>query len=328
MFLLVTEPVRSLSFRGLSVASNDGATIGGLLYEIYQPMAERMIRRIVEELDAEHPCHAFHVVHRHGLVPVGEAAIYVRIEASHRSEAIKMLELFMNRLKAEVPIWKSGTCAMLSVDQVCSLIDREVRPLPAVRLPLAQALGHDLAEEIRADADMPAFDRSAIDGYALPEDALPGWFHIVGEVTPGMPPFSAPASGSAVRIFTGSALPGSGVGLVMVEETESEGKRVLTRVAASRQHVRARGSQAKRGELLLQAGTRVNPGAIALLASVGVTSPLVSNTPRIMHLVTGSELVAADVDPPPGYIRDSNSPLVAALIAEAGPAALPSAPRF
>ena len=211
---------------------------------------------------------------------------------------------------------------MLSVDQVCSLIDREVGPLPAVRLPLAQALGYDLAEKIRADADIPAFDRSAIDGYALPEAAPPGWFNIVGEVTPGMPPFSAPTTRSAVRIFTGSALPGSGVGLVMVEETESDGKRVLTRVAASGQHVRARGSQTKCGEMLLEAGTRVNPGAIAVLASVGVTNPLVSHAPRIMHLVTGSELVAADVDPPAGYIRDSNSPLVAALIAEAGPATL------
>ncbi len=98
-----------LEFQGIVRGVEDGATIGGLLYEIYQPMAERMIRRIVEELDTEHPCHAFHLVHRHGLVPVGEAAIYVRIEASHRSEAIKMLELFMNRLKAEVPIWKSGS---------------------------------------------------------------------------------------------------------------------------------------------------------------------------------------------------------------------------
>jgi molybdopterin molybdotransferase len=211
---------------------------------------------------------------------------------------------------------------MLSVDQVCALIDREVGRLPAIRLPLAETLGHELAEEIRADADMPAFDRSAIDGYALPEDALPGWFNIVGEVTPGMAPFSAPGSGNAVRIFTGSALPASGVGLVMVEESQSEGKRVLTRVAASRQHVRPRGSQAKRGELLLPSGTKINPGAIAMLASVGVTRPLVSNIPRIMHLVTGSELVSADVDPPPGSIRDSNSPLVAALAAEAGPGAL------
>lgn len=97
-----------LEFQGIVRGIEDGATIGGLLYEIYQPMAERMIRRIVEELDTEYPCDAFHLVHRHGLVPVGETAIYLRIEASHRSEAIKMLELFMNRLKAEVPIWKSG----------------------------------------------------------------------------------------------------------------------------------------------------------------------------------------------------------------------------
>ena len=98
-----------IEFRGIVRDVEHGATIGGLLYEIYQPMAERMIRRIVEEIDGQHPCQAFHVVHRHGLVPVGEAAIYVRIEASHRLEAMKMLELFMNRLKGEVPIWKSGT---------------------------------------------------------------------------------------------------------------------------------------------------------------------------------------------------------------------------
>ena len=98
-----------LEFQGIVRGVERGATIGGLLYEIYQPMAERMIRRIVEELNTEHLCDTFHVVHRHGLVPVGEAAIYVRIEASHRLEAIKMLEHFMNRLKAEVPIWKSGS---------------------------------------------------------------------------------------------------------------------------------------------------------------------------------------------------------------------------
>lgn len=98
-----------VEFQGIVRGHEHGTTIGGLLYEIYQPMAARMIRRIVEGLNSEHPCYRFHVVHRHGLVPVGEAAIYVRIEASHRLEAIQMLEFFMNRLKAEVPIWKSGT---------------------------------------------------------------------------------------------------------------------------------------------------------------------------------------------------------------------------
>jgi molybdopterin synthase catalytic subunit len=98
-----------VEFRGIVRGIERGATIRGLVYEIYKPMADRLIRRIVEELNGEHPCRAFHVVHRHGVIPVGETAIYVRIEASHRSEAIKMLELFMNRLKAEVPIWKSGS---------------------------------------------------------------------------------------------------------------------------------------------------------------------------------------------------------------------------
>lgn len=98
-----------IEFQGIVRGVEDGATIGGLLYEIYQPMAERMIRRIVEQLNVAQPCQAFHVIHRHGLVPVGEAAIYVRIEARHRGEAIRMLELFMDRLKAEVPIWKSGS---------------------------------------------------------------------------------------------------------------------------------------------------------------------------------------------------------------------------
>jgi molybdopterin molybdotransferase len=69
--------------------------------------------------------------------------------------------------------------------------------------------------------------------------------------------------------------------------------------------------------VLLDVGAVINPGAVALLASVGATRPLVSTPPRIMHLVTGSELVAADSEPPPGFIRDSNSPLVAALLSEA-----------
>lgn len=98
-----------LEFRGVVREVEQGERIGGLLYEIYEAMAERTLRQIADELDAEYPCLTFMIVHRHGLVPVGEAAIYVRIEARHRGEAIRMLELFMNRLKNEVPIWKTGT---------------------------------------------------------------------------------------------------------------------------------------------------------------------------------------------------------------------------
>ena len=206
---------------------------------------------------------------------------------------------------------------MLSVDEVWSLIDREVSPLPPVHVPLDQSLGRRLVGEILADADMPAFCRSAIDGYAVAEGSKPGLFRIIREVRPGMKPFLAPEAGEAVRVFTGSALPESGVGLVMVEDTDSKADRALTRVAATRKHVRLRGSQAKRGDVLLPAGAVVNPGTVALLAAVGAAEPLVSAEVRVAHLVTGSELVPANSEPPPGFIRDSNSPLVAALLAEA-----------
>jgi molybdopterin molybdotransferase len=207
---------------------------------------------------------------------------------------------------------------MLSVDEVWSLIDRESRPLPPVRVPLNESLGRRLAMEIVADADMPAFCRSAIDGYALPEGSGEGSFRIVSEVRPGMPPFSPPKAGEAVKVFTGSALPESGIGLVMIEDAAVEADRVLTRVAATRRHVRMKGSQAKWRDVLLPAGAVVNAGAVALLASVGATEPLVSPEARVAHLVTGSELVCANSEPPSGFIRDSNSPLVAALLAEVG----------
>lgn len=207
---------------------------------------------------------------------------------------------------------------MLSVDEVWSLIGRELSPLPPVHVPLGGSLGRRLVAEILADADMPAFCRSAIDGYAVPIGSEPGLFRVIGEVRPGMEPFLAPAAGEAVKVFTGSALPESGVGLVMVEDTDGDGDRVLTRVAATRAHLRLKGSQAKRGDVLLPAGATINPGTVALLASVGVAEPLVSPSLRAAHLVTGSELVPAESEPAPGFIRDSNSPLVSALLAEAG----------
>ena len=121
-----------------------------------------------------------------------------------------------------------------------------------------------------------------------------------------------------MKIFTGSALPESGIGLVMVEDTVAEAGKVMVRVPATRRHVRLKGSHARQGDVLLPAGDVVNAGAVALLASVGAVEPLVSPEARVAHLVTGSELLSEDSKPPPGFIRDSNSPLVAALLAEVG----------
>ena len=90
---------------------------------------------------------------------------------------------------------------MLSVDEVWSLIDREVSPLPPVRVPLGESLGRRLVGEILADADMPAFCRSAIDGYAVPEGSEPGLFRVIEEVRPGMKPFARSGCGRGSEGF-------------------------------------------------------------------------------------------------------------------------------
>ncbi len=97
-------------FWGVVRAEEKDRRIAGLIYEIYEPMAERLIRRILEELHAAHPCLAARVIHRHGVVLAGEPSIYVRVSSRHRAAAFRVLEEFMNRMKNEVPIWKTGTC--------------------------------------------------------------------------------------------------------------------------------------------------------------------------------------------------------------------------
>lgn len=95
-----------VEFRGVVRGSEDGRTIKALNYEAYAGMAEQTMRRILEELAAEHPCLRAIVIHRHGVVPVGDTAIFVRVEAGHRAEAFALLAAFMDRLKKDVPVWK------------------------------------------------------------------------------------------------------------------------------------------------------------------------------------------------------------------------------
>lgn len=101
-------PGAVVEFRGIVRANEDGAPISALIYEAYPPMAARQIREILGELSVTMPCLSALVIHRFGIVPSGETAVYVRIEATHRGEALAMVAEFMNRLKRDVPIWKTG----------------------------------------------------------------------------------------------------------------------------------------------------------------------------------------------------------------------------
>lgn len=98
-----------VEFRGLVRATERDHRISALIYEIYETMAHRQIREIFEQLNHEHPLLAVHVIHRYGIVPVGQPSIFVRIQSKHRGEAFSALEKFMNRFKIDVPIWKTGS---------------------------------------------------------------------------------------------------------------------------------------------------------------------------------------------------------------------------
>ena len=210
---------------------------------------------------------------------------------------------------------------MITVAELWTRLDALATPLAGERIPLADAHSRILREPILAPEDQPPFDRSAIDGYLVHADQAPGIVTLVGTVTPGSPPPpAAPALGTALRILTGSALPADCAALVMQEDTRpgpSTGQRELLQTPSIR-HIRRRASQARAGDTLLSPGQRLGPGALALLASVGATTPLVHRRVRVAHLVTGGELVAPDQTPAAGQIRDSNSTLIASLLADAG----------
>lgn len=208
---------------------------------------------------------------------------------------------------------------MLTVNEVWAKLDALAVSLPEERVPLAGAAGRVLREVVCAPEDQPAFDRAAIDGYVARLDTPCGVrLRICGEIAAGGLAPAPPEGGEAWRLFTGSAVPAGEVGLVMREDTERvEGDVIFRRVPAV-DWIRRRASQARAGAELLPAGRVLNAGALALLASVGVVEPLVSRRPSVVHLVTGGELLAPELPPVAGCIRDSNSTLIAALLAESG----------
>lgn len=205
---------------------------------------------------------------------------------------------------------------MTTIAQLQALLDAQVSPLPPRATPLADAWGCVLAQAVSAAEDQPAFDRSAIDGYVVPESAGVGEFTLLGEILPGEAAPRAPGAGECWRVFTGSAVP-AGCGLVMQEDSDLRDGRVALRVAGSAALVRRRGSSLRAGQELLATGTRLRAGEIALLASAGVVVPCVVPRPRVAHVTTGREVVPAGGPVVPGQVRDVNGPLIAALLREA-----------
>jgi molybdopterin molybdotransferase len=191
------------------------------------------------------------------------------------------------------------------------------KPYGTERVVRRSAQGRVLAEEVVADRDYPAADLSMMDGYAVGAEQRES-YDVAGENTPGTGAGAPLASGTARRIFTGAELPAGATRIVPQENIRREGDTIAINQWPDTPFVRPRGREAKQGDVILTKGALIGPIELAALATVGCREPLVIKTPRLSHLVTGDEIADADDPFVVGRIRDSNSSLVAGLLAEVG----------
>jgi molybdopterin molybdotransferase len=203
---------------------------------------------------------------------------------------------------------------------------------PIERIALTDATGRILGRPIAADDDQPPFAHSTRDGYACraAEASARITLPIAGATHAGEVPVGPLPQGEAWEIMTGAPVPAGADCVVMLEHVEKSGNAIRLippRTTNPGDNVVAKGAQARRGDEQLPAGTRLSPAQIALAASCGYAHLDVYMRPRVAILTTGDELVPVEVTPGPGKIRNSNAPMLAALVASAGaePIVLPTA---
>ena len=210
---------------------------------------------------------------------------------------------------------------MLSIEEALDAILSPVGPLEAERAELAEAAGRVAAADAAAVVDLPPFDRSAMDGYAVrAADTAPGVaLRLAGGVAAGEVASEELAPGTAASISTGAALP-PGADAVLQSELARVGDGTVTpaRALAPGSHVRYRGEDVHAGDVLVRAGERLTLPRLSALASAGVGAVDVHRRPRLHLLVTGSELLPLGAPPEPGRIHESNGLMVSLLADRAG----------
>ena len=230
---------------------------------------------------------------------------------------------------------------LLSFDEASALVaqcaSRLLSRLPVrERVELAHAAGRVLAHPLCTDSDQPPFTRSTRDGFACraAEASTHGFLALAGLVRAGDAPAPPLAAGSACEIMTGAPVPDGADAVAMLEHVEVAHVEIDGRVRLlpprkldPGENLVVRGAQARAGDELLPEGTPITAAQIALAASCGHSSLEVFVRPRVAILTTGDELVPIDVVPGPGQIRNSNAPMLSALVAAAGgdPWILPTA---
>ena len=213
---------------------------------------------------------------------------------------------------------------MLMMDEAYQAVIERAKPLTVRRVPLLDALGCILAEDVHSDADSPPFDKAVVDGFAVrSSDVMESSDHclkIGEEITAGQVPTRPLAAREAAVIMTGAPLPPGADAVVMLEKTRrGENGTVLIQGPIRKGEGRlTRGREFQKGESLFERGKILTPATLGVLAAVGMPQVSVIPRPRAAIVPTGDELVSIEKTPGPGQIRETNSILLAALVHEAG----------
>ncbi len=212
----------------------------------------------------------------------------------------------------------TGFAARTPVADVLALLDARVTALSPETVPVVSAAGRVLAAPVASAVNVPAFPRCMMDGYAV-RAADTGPRRVVGVALPGRPFVGLVGAGGCVRVTTGAALPAGADAVLMAEFAEAADDRVATNTTLiPGKHVGRVGEDVAAGREVLPTGRVLRPQDVGLLVSIGVATVDVVRRPRVAILVTGDELLPPGSPPAGERIVDSNSPMLAALVARDG----------
>jgi molybdopterin molybdotransferase len=226
-----------------------------------------------------------------------------------------------------------GFAERADVEEVEEFLASHAKPLDRESAALLECAGRVLAQDVVAEVDVPGFDRSAMDGYAVrgedtfgASDYDPVRLEVVGRALPGAPFSGRIEGGQAVRIMTGAPVPEGADAVVMAEvcrEDEASGRLDVLEAVAPRRNVGAVGEDIRRGDVVLRAGRRIRPQDAGLLSSIGCARVPCIRRPRVRLVITGDELLPAGSRPGPAHIVDSNSVVLRGLVERDGGIVLP-----
>ena len=215
---------------------------------------------------------------------------------------------------------------MRSVREHLEVILDQIEPVESVTLPVVRTQGLVTTGDVLSRADLPRFDNSAMDGYAVRREDLVGassenpvLLPVAGDISAGDGAPRVLTAGQAWRIMTGAPMPEGADSVVRVEDTDGHVREAQFRVQPEMgANIRRAGEDMRTGEVVVPAGTRIGAAQIAAIISAGVPEVEVIGPVRVVVLSTGDELVQPGEEVGPGQIVDSNAPMLAALVRDAG----------